>query len=147
MLLDGDVFQPLWYNWSYNFSGWQNLDTLRDFYRKHLLDDSIRFPDAYVVLFSDETNLRKRKESDTTRTRGNFEKHLQFIEPTSRYFKEMNQLIPDYVRFVEAISIEDNVKSILEVASSISTSSQQSISLNLFDDMIEWLRNNKAFAE
>ncbi len=33
LIFDGDPFQPLWYNWSYNFEGWQSLDFLNEFYR------------------------------------------------------------------------------------------------------------------
>src|SRR5215204_5437527 len=33
VILDGDPFQPLWYNWAYDFVGWQKLDFMEQFYR------------------------------------------------------------------------------------------------------------------
>ncbi|HEX8454780.1 MAG TPA: AAA family ATPase [Longimicrobium sp.] len=49
-ILDGDPFQPLWYNWSYGFDGWQPLDELAAFHRPRILRGDINFPDQYVIL-------------------------------------------------------------------------------------------------
>ena len=36
VILEGDPFQPLWYNWAYDFEGWQPLDELVRFYRPRI---------------------------------------------------------------------------------------------------------------
>ncbi|HEU0052039.1 MAG TPA: AAA family ATPase, partial [Longimicrobium sp.] len=77
VVLDGDVFQPLWYNWSYGFEGRQSLDALEAFYRPRLASGEIGFPALYAVLRASEETLRARKEADATRRRGGFETHLR----------------------------------------------------------------------
>lgn len=44
VILDGDPFQPFWYNWAYRYVGWQPLDTLVAFYAPQLQKGTINFP-------------------------------------------------------------------------------------------------------
>ncbi len=86
-ILDGDVFQPLWYNWIYGgASGLQSFEETKHFYSKAIREGRIRFPDLYVIFQSNLEVLRKRKEGDRTRKRRNFEKHLNMISLQQKYF-------------------------------------------------------------
>ena len=143
VVLDGDPFQPLWYNWSFDFVGWQPLEILHDFYREQIAAQTLGFPDGYIVLSIDETELQQRKQNDSTRKRSGFAKHLQLIEPQQRYFQAMNNQAPSFVHLIEATSVEDNVKTIIEALPSFSKPPEHPYSITLFDGLIEWLRRNK----
>lgn len=84
VILDGDPFQPLWYNWAYDFSGWQPLEFLVSFYRPRVAKQELSFPDHYVILEANEATLRARKGIDRSRLRRGFDTHLRFIEPQRR---------------------------------------------------------------
>jgi deoxyadenosine/deoxycytidine kinase len=136
VVLDGDHIK-IWYSWVYGLET-ESLDYYSNYYRKLILDTVIGFPDLYVVLTIDEEELRKRKINDLTRNRGNFEKHINLIEPQKQFFRAIDQLKPNYVQFIEATTIEQNVQSI-----NINSHNEDKYSIELFDYMINWLRNNK----
>ena len=141
VILDGDVFQPLWYNWAYQFASYQDLDALSEFFRPQIEAGLLRFPDCYVCLFAHESELKQRKEADQTRTRRNFESHLRLMQVQSRYFDAMSRLAPDMVHLVEAESVEANLQSIGNIIARPTSSSVDA--LNLFDGLIGWLRSNE----
>jgi hypothetical protein len=143
VLLDGDIFQPLWYNWCYGFTQDRTLALLNNFYRKHLLNHTIDFPDSYIVLCTNETELRHRKEIDRTRKRINFDKHLSFIEPQLHYFNAISHVVKGYVHIHEAKSIQNNVDYIISNKQSFVKPNENSFSLELFDLLINWLKTNK----
>jgi thymidylate kinase len=143
VIYDGDIFQPLWYNWSYDFHIYgQTLEFISNFYLEQIQKRNIGFPDGYFLLYNDESELRRRKENDSTRGRGNFEKHLQFIEPQKRYFEIMNVYIPNFVHFIKADTVGQNVKSIFEKVSEL-PHTEENYSLKLFNYLIDWLYHNK----
>jgi deoxyadenosine/deoxycytidine kinase len=144
VVIDIDLFQPFWYNWAFGFTlfGGQSLDFITDYYRNQLLARKIGFPDKYYLLNINEAELRRRKEGDTTRGRRGFEMHLTFIEPQRHYFEALNSFIPGLVSFIESVSVEDNVKQIVETMPS--KPQEHTYSTELFDFMTSWLRENKA---
>jgi deoxyadenosine/deoxycytidine kinase len=130
VLLDGDIFQPLWYSWCYGFSQDRTLALLNNFYRKHLLNHTIDFPDGYMVLCTNETELRHRKEHDRTRKRTNFDKHLTFIEPQLHYFNAISHAVLGYVHIHDAKSIQNNVDYIVSNRQSFIKPNENSFHLN-----------------
>jgi hypothetical protein len=143
VIFDGDPFQPLWYNWAFNFVDWQPLDVLRGFYRQQLIEDKIGFPDGYFLLTTQETQLRQQKENDLTRSRSGFEKHLQIIEPQQRYFQAMNQRVPGLVSWLEVTNVASNLTTIISNLPTFSQLPKPPDWLTLFDSLIEWLSKNK----
>jgi hypothetical protein len=142
VVLDGDPFQPLWYNWAYDFSGWQDLNFLEAFYRPRLLSGDIGFPDRYVVFSATVGTLRARKDTDPTKRRRNFETHLEFIHPQRRYFEAMQHFSCERVRFLESnATIEDNMRTVM--AETHGARSEQR-PVELFDSLIQWLRESQA---
>jgi thymidylate kinase len=144
-LLDGDPFQPLWYNWVYSQEGYESLDALSSFYRSHVRANSIRFPDCYLILTLDQKSLRVRKEGDTTRKRSNFDKHLEFIDPQKRYFDSLRNQDPERVDFISADSAAEEIKSLVGTRLKKTVARAPIDELRLFDTMIEWLRETSPF--
>jgi hypothetical protein len=89
-VLDGDPFQPIWYNWTYQKDGLQSLSETVEFFRENVVAGNIQLPDKYYVLTISRAELTTRKNGDRSRTRRNFEKHLRLIEPQLDYFEAMN---------------------------------------------------------
>lgn len=144
VIFDGDPFQPLWYNWAFDFVDCQPLSVLNDFYRQQIVAQTLGFPDGYMILYTSGTELHERKENDVSRKRSSFAKHLQLIEPQKRYFQAMNYQFPGFVHFIEATSIEHTIKMVIQALPSFQKPLKGSYSLTLFDYLIEWLSINNA---
>lgn len=143
VILDGDPFQPLWYNWAYDFVNWQDLNFMERFYKPRVRNKAIQFPDLYIIFSAREIELKKRKENDATRKRRGFETHLRMIEPQRRYFQAMHAFSPRRVLFLRAETIEANVEFIRRSVSALDRRGENE-SDELFGKMIEWLRGNEA---
>ncbi|NEQ26530.1 MAG: hypothetical protein F6K28_47375, partial [Microcoleus sp. SIO2G3] len=65
------------------------------------------------------------------------------IEPQQRYFQAMNTQIPGLVHLIEATSVENNVKHIIEALPSFTQLPESPDPLTLFDFLIKWLGRNK----
>lgn len=143
VILDGDPFQPLWYNWAYDFAGLQDLDFMERFYKPKIRNKTIEFPDLYVIFSTNEAELRKHRTGDAGRTRRNFESHLRMIEPLHRYFKAMQAFSPNRVSFLDAESMETNAEFVREKAGGLAGRAGDE-PVELFDKIIKWLRENKA---
>jgi thymidylate kinase len=143
VVLDGDPFQPLWYNWAYNFVGWQKLDFMERFYGAMMQNKMIEFPHLYFIFSTSEAELRKRRAGDATRQRRHFEIHLKMIAPMRRYFEAMHAAAPGQVLFLEAESIESNIEFIRQHVAGLQTSKGIDSEF-LLSKMIKWLRENKA---
>ncbi|MBD3919894.1 chloramphenicol acetyltransferase [Paenibacillus sp. PR3] len=137
ILLDGDVFK-LWYDWVYGFDE-KLFEYEAEFFREKIFLNEISFPHCYIVLWNDESELRKRKESDKTRSRSGFEKHLKLVEPQIKYFQALNSIVPNFAGIFKAESIEGNL---LNIRSQIINSPGVSpdMTLKMFDFMINFLR-------
>lgn len=139
VILDGDPFQPLWYNWAYDFRERQGLASMKAFYRQRIASGVLSFPDCYIIFKATTEALSQRKEADFGRRRGGFEAHLRLIEPQLRYFRAMQSFAPESIHFVEARTIEESVQIVTELGcSSIAQP------LALFDFLVEWLHSHRA---
>ncbi len=142
VILDGDPFQPLWYNWSYNFDVLEPLESITNFYREKLAAGEIAFPDKYFILSVKTDELKKRKINDALRTRKNFDRHLRFIEPQIAYFNFVKSLDNDLVEFIENKEIEKTGEKIIR--SIRNSHSNKHLSLELFDSIKNWLNKTEA---
>ncbi len=143
VILDGDPFQPLWYNWAYNFIGWQELGFLERFYKPRIQTGEIGFPDLYIILSASEEELRQRRAGDVIRRRRGFATHLKLIEPQRRYFEVMKCNAPNRVQFLQAERIEKTVKFVRSIDRDL-IEKNENYSTDLLDAMIYWLRANEA---
>ena len=138
-VLDGDPFQPLWYNGV--FPGFQPLEALVAFYRPLLASGAMRFPDRTVLLGAGTDALRARRASDLTARRSRFEAHLAFIGPQRRYVEEMERLAPGTVHVIDAVSVDETVR---QIAAALPAVRPVRDSVALFDALVAWLRRNPA---
>ncbi len=142
VILDGDIFQPLAYNWCFNFEIFnQSLEFIYEFYLSEIMAGRIGFPDKYFYLSTSQANLRQRKEHDLTRKRRNFEEHLEIIVPHRRYYGALNERIPNYVKFMNTKSLRENIQMIINHLPSSSTNMNSKMLLN---NIKSWLTNNQA---
>lgn len=142
VIIDGDIFQPLSYNWCFDFKIFnQSLDFIYEFYLKEINAGRIKFPDKYFYLYTNKSNLRYRKENDKTRRRGNFEKHLEIFELHQRYYEALNKFAPQFVHLMEAKNVEENTRVIIDdlPQSSVCRNSEE-----LLNSITNWLKNIKS---
>ncbi|MDX8046259.1 AAA family ATPase [Gracilibacillus sp. S3-1-1] len=141
VILDGDIFQPLSYNWCFDFKIYeQSLDAIYEFYQAEIRKGKIMFPDRYFYLYTSINNLKKRKENDKTRKRRNFETHIDIIEPHQRYYEALNQLELQFVQLIEAENIECNARVIED---NLPSSKAYRDSERLIDSIKNWLMKTK----
>ncbi len=101
-VLDGDPFQPLWYNAIFAQHAAQSMPDTLAFYREQVERGSLRVPDKYYVLTATQQQLRARKSADTSRSRRNFDKHLQLVAPQLAWFTALKELAPGCVSILQA---------------------------------------------
>jgi deoxyadenosine/deoxycytidine kinase len=145
-ILDGDILQPLWYGWAYGFANHYSLSELVAFYRPLIANATLALPDTYFVLESSVEELRARKASDTTRTRRNFEHHLEFIEPQRRYFHALQALEPALVYWLPSSTVPTNTQAVQRVLASTNIRSRAN-DLAIFDQVSQFLEGSACHAE
>ncbi|MBG6130695.1 thymidylate kinase [Aquimarina sp. EL_43] len=141
-ILDGDIFQPIWYNWVCNYpSSFASKKETHEFYRTKLSEGEIAFPDLYIVFYCDEKLLHVRKEKDKTRKRRNFEKHLEIIEPLKEYYRFLEKETDIELKFVEYENIEIVKRKVLNY---INGSHRKKIQqLKTFEQIENWIDTKK----
>lgn len=113
-ILDGDIFQPIWYNWVCSYPAkFLSKEETHEFYRTQLAEGRIAFPDLYIIFHVDEKELWIRKEADKTRRRRNFEKHLKIIEPLKEYWRFLDKETDLEMRFIHYTDIATTQQNVL----------------------------------
>lgn len=137
-ILDGDVFQPVWYNWIYGYPPSNpSLEETTSFYRDALKNNQIAYPDIYVVFEAEVDQLVSRKEHDDSRQRRNFEKHLDMIEPQHKYFSFLQNNTDIRVVFCRNDEPNSTAKEIRAAIQSLEIPSIDQEAT--FDKIISWL--------
>lgn len=99
VLLDGDPFQPVWYNPVYPEKELQPIHLVLEFYINAVAAGEISAPNKYYLLTSSEEKLMERKRNDKSRTRSGFDDNLRFIQPQLCYFRSFDEISPGIVSF------------------------------------------------
>ena len=146
VVLDGDPFKGLWYNWIYAADGWPGVDVVAPLYRARIREGLLAFPDLYVALEANEATLRARRSGDATRRRRGFEKHLALVEPMRRWFAALAGHAPGLV-----LRLETEGRSSDELAGAVRGTLERAErrpvdSLQLLAAMEEWVRANRSQA-
>ena len=142
-IFDGDIFQPLWYNWSYNFpKGYLSIDEMKAFYEVEINNKNIQFPDLYIIFQTSVENLRKRKAKDKTRRRRYFEKHLQLLKTQPLYFGFLKKEFPYLVEFVTFDSLLQAEAQVRKIIISRKNKVAHN-SLQILNVITDWLHVNK----
>ncbi|MBE7104444.1 AAA family ATPase [Bacillus cereus] len=145
VILDGDIYQPLSYNWCFHFDIFnQPLSLIESFYKEKMINEEIGFPDQYFYLYTNDEELRKRKESDETKKRRNFEKHLHIAKPFQRYYENLNSLTEGYCKLIEAQSIRNNELEIVNSLKDLKVDEERRFDVSRLDAITKWLKENRA---
>ncbi|WP_088078536.1 AAA family ATPase [Bacillus mycoides] len=145
VILDGDIYQPLSYNWCFHFDIFnQPLSLIENFYKEKLIDREIGFPDQYFYLYTGDEELRKRKESDQTKKRRNFEKHLHISKAFQRYYENLNNVTDGYCKLIEAQSIRNNELEIMKSVKGLNVCEERRFDVSRLDDIAKWLQEQRA---
>ena len=112
-ILDGDIFQPLWYGWTYGYTEGASLKEMLEFYIPLFDNGTLTLPHRYCVLECAESELRRRRAADATRTRRNFERHLALVRAQRDYFDALSRLVPELIRWLPMSDVESSVRAVL----------------------------------
>jgi thymidylate kinase len=138
VVLDGDPFKGLWYNWIFADAGWPGAEVVAPLYRTRIAEGTLAFPDLYVVLEATHAQLRARRGGDPTRMRRNFETHLRLVAPQRQYFAALETIAPGRVVFLDTSERERLPH---EVLAAVSRRPRATVdSDRLLDEMIIWVR-------
>lgn len=141
-IFDGDPFQPLWYNWTYNFpSLYQPLVEMQTFYLHEIRQNNLHFPDAYIIFQTSEDNLRQRKAKDTSRSRRGFEKHLKLCKSIPSYFGHMAQHFPNRVIFLDYDNIQSVYGKVKRLLMRVQSQPKKESEL-ILTSMVNWLNSH-----
>ncbi len=105
VILDGDPFKGLWYNAVFHAHGWPDPAQMALLYRERIEAGRLAWPDLYVALDANETALARRRASDPTRRRRNFELHLALVAPLRAYFSALAERWPERVSSLDTTSL------------------------------------------
>ena len=108
-ILDGDIFQPIWFSALFADEDWGDFDQIVNFFNLALRDGSIEFPDLYIFFFVDE-NLRAQREFERSEALGRsyesavkkIAKYRQFAGLQKEYFSDLRKKFPELVFFLES---------------------------------------------
>ncbi|WP_144476631.1 AAA family ATPase [Bacillus thuringiensis] len=145
VILDGDIFQPLSYNWCFHFDIFnQPLSLIENFYKEKMLNREIGFPDQYFYLYTNDEELRKRKVYDETKRRRNFEKHLHISKSFQRYYENLNTVTDGYCKLIEAKSVRNNELEIVRNSKNLNVCEERRFDVSRLDAITKWLKENRA---
>lgn len=145
VILDGDIYQPLSYNWCFHFDVFnQPLSLIENFYKEKLINKEIGFPDQYFYFYTNDEELRKRKESDETKRRRNFEKHLHISKSFQRYYENLNTVTDGYCKMIDAKSVKLNELAIVKSLNNLNVSEESRFDVSRLDAITKWLKEQRA---
>lgn len=119
-ILDGDLFQAVWFSWIYPDRGFADWSQPMSFFQSHA--ESIVLPSKVAHLHIDDLERFKREKGRET-LRGH--NHEQFLQKWSRYadfsgphtalFRAMSREYPGWVISLDVIHLERTAQRLLEV--------------------------------
>ncbi|HDR8221430.1 TPA: chloramphenicol acetyltransferase, partial [Bacillus cereus] len=111
--------------------------------KEKLIHREIGFPDQYFYLYTNDEELRKRRESDETKRR-NFEKHLHISKSFQRYYENLNTVTDGYCKLIEAKSVKSNELEIVKSLNSLHVCEERRFDVSRLDTITKWLKENRA---
>ena len=137
VVLDGDPFKGLWYNWMHAEAGWAGVDVMGPLYRDRVRRGELDFPDLYVYLDASEAQLRSRKEGDAARRRSGFEGNVRKVEPQRRYFAALRAAAPDRVAFLDTEDRDALPERVMRLVAGLTA--RPPSAERILDALIEWV--------
>jgi hypothetical protein len=144
-ILDGDVFQPIWFSALFPDENWGDFEQMVTYYRETLDQGLLSFPDKYVFFHAQEKTREQRETLRSERLGRSGDSILKkirryrgFAVSQRDYFSCLNEEFPDLVCFLESESKTKSARSIL----SCSTGHQYQ-DKELFDFVVTWCRKKR----
>jgi hypothetical protein len=148
-VLDGDLYQPLWFAWIYKTEGWPQNDWAFDFFRRRIAQGHMGFPDLYFLACIPEAVRRNRMfaremayGSSVDVARAKTERYARMVEPQRRFFEALATAFPGWVVEFEANVVEDSGASIRQALRTRPTVDP----LQALDFIEHWLATNPVSA-
>jgi thymidylate kinase len=97
VVMDGDPWKGLWYNWLHADEGWPGIDVVAPLCAAAIDHGRLALPDLWIILDADVDTLRARRAGDPTRRRRNHDRHLTRLPMFSRYMHALAAIAPSRV--------------------------------------------------
>ncbi|PAJ72468.1 hypothetical protein CJF42_20965 [Pseudoalteromonas sp. NBT06-2] len=144
-ILDGDIFQPIWFSSLFPGKNSESFDETVNFYSEMMLQDKVGFPNAYIYFHAEE-RVRAKRERERSVILGRSQKSIEqkisrycdFTTLQKQYFSDLKKEFPDLVIFLESNEIESTIQSILSFSKR-----QQNDHWKIFNFIVEWCRNKE----
>ena len=122
-VLDGDIFQPVWFNYLFPDEDWGCSEEMIEFYLAMLKTNQISFPDKYIFFHIDE-KTRAVREMERSKKLGKSSEHInrkikryrKFSIQQYDYFFKLSEAFPDLVVFIESNDISESVDKVLSLS-------------------------------
>ena len=103
-VLDGDPFQPMWFNWAFAAEGWPDWRVAYRYFRAKVEAGRMGVPERYVFLRVEEGVRAERmlarelaRGGDPARAARKVERYASLVEPQARYFGALGARFPGLV--------------------------------------------------
>lgn len=144
-ILDGDIFQPIWFNSVFSKNDWCDIDKMFEFYSQMVKAGKIQFPDTYVYFYIRE-ELRSQREQERGNALGKsseailnkINRYSKFAAFQERYFSDLNKEFPGLVTFLESKDILGSTQAVTSIQASHNYDSS-----DIFQYIILWCKNAK----
>ncbi len=141
-ILDGDVFQPLWFNALFMSKNSHQFEKLIGFFSSMFKAKKITFPDRYVYFEIDE-NIRQERECLRSKILGKSDalirkkinKYSDFAKKQKPYFMSIAEHFPNKVYFLPSDDIYSSAKTIVSFKQLNNDNDEE-----IFDLMVSWCR-------
>ena len=118
-ILDGDPYQPVWFNWLYPekpFAPWSYvLDYFEQWPERALM------PDFYVHMVIGEDERKRRefqreaaRDHDLDRAQAKYDRYVGMPAPQTAYFEALGEAFPGFVMHHETVDYEETAARIFE---------------------------------
>lgn len=118
-VLDGDLYQPLWFAWIYRDDGWPQNPAAFSFFRSAIAEGRMGFPGVYVFSHIPEPVRRERMMGrelshglTSEMAARKADRYARMVEPQRRFFAALAERFPGWVLNVETTSVERSVAAI-----------------------------------
>lgn len=145
VVLDGDIFQPLWFRWVFSNEDWGDNEEMLSFYRSKIANKHIQFPDVYIYLhISEEERARREYQRCMTQRRSEYstqvkvDRYKKLAVYMKHYFRALSVRFPGLVVSMESNSISNCLQSIKKLP--IGEGYSQ---ISIFEHIVKWCRENK----
>jgi len=144
-ILDGDVFQPIWFSSLFPDEDWGDFEKMVDFYRDMIEKTEISFPNKYIYFHTKE-RVRALRETGRSKLRGKnaeeiiekIDRYRDFSISQREYFSALKDEFPKLVIFMESSDKKVSIQKILSYSTVHKYNDRE-----IFEFIIEWCKKKQ----